>query len=97
MGNSRAAAAAGRSAGGLRIGEGSANATYGVKEHVKGDGRFSTTYTFGAGEPSFHKTYWFQVASLPMGGDNPLAPADSRKITVAVGGHSRGMLPLRQV
>lgn len=74
----------------LRIGEGSANATYGVKEHVKGDGRFSTTYTFGAGEPSFHKTYWFQVASLPMGGDYPFSPADSRKITVAVGGHPRG-------
>jgi hypothetical protein len=72
----------------LRIGEGSAVTTYGVREHVSGDGRFSTTYTFGAGEPSAFRSFWFQVASLPMG-DYPYAPANSRRASVVVGGHPR--------
>ena len=35
----------------LRIGAGSAFTTYGVREHVGGDGRFTTTYTFGSATP----------------------------------------------
>jgi hypothetical protein len=70
----------------LRIGFGSAYTTYGVQEHVTGSGRFWTTYTFGAGDPSIHRTYWFQIASLPIG-DYPYQPAASNRITVVVGGH----------
>jgi hypothetical protein len=70
----------------LRIGEGHLVTTYGVREHVHGNGRFSTTYRFGEGQHSVHLTYWFQIASLPMG-DYPYAPADSAKIAVTVGGH----------
>jgi hypothetical protein len=70
----------------LRIGLGSAFTTYGVHEHVGGTGRFSTTYTFGAGDPSTFRPFWFQVASLPMG-DYPYATADSRRVSVLVGGH----------
>ena len=71
----------------LRLGEGSGYSTYGVEEHVTGNGRFATTYTFGAGLPGVIRTFWFQIASLPMGGDYPWAPADSRKVHVVVGGH----------
>ncbi len=70
----------------LRIGEGSAQTTYGVREHVGGNGRFTTTYTFGQGVASIHRAYWFQLASLPTG-NYPYAPAASRKLTVDVGGH----------
>jgi hypothetical protein len=70
----------------LRIGLGSAHTTYGVHEHIGGDGHFTTTYTFGVGEPSVLRSYWFQIASLPMG-DYPYAPANSRKLSVLVGGH----------
>jgi hypothetical protein len=70
----------------LRLGQGSAITTYGVREHVSGRGRFSTTYTFGAGDPAVHQSFWFQVATLPMG-DYPYAPAASRRIVVLVGGH----------
>ena len=70
----------------MRIGQGSGDTTYGVKEHVSGHGRFSTTYTFGAGDPGVHRWFWFQVASLPMG-DYPFAPASSRRRYVLVGGH----------
>ena len=58
----------------------SADTTYGVHEHVRGDGRFTTTYTFGQGLASRHLSYWFQVASLPTG-DYPFAPAKSRRRT----------------
>jgi hypothetical protein len=70
----------------LRIGAGSAFTTYGVKEHVTGNGRFSTTYTFGLGDAAVHQSYWFQVASLPMG-NYPFAPAGSGRVSVLVGGH----------
>lgn len=70
----------------LRLGQGSGFTTYGIQEHVTGHGRFATTYTFGAGLPIVHQRFWFQIASLPMG-DYPWAPADSRKVTVFVGGH----------
>ena len=70
----------------LRIGAGSAFTTYGVHEHVTGSGRFTTTYTFGLGEPGVYRRFWFQIASLPIG-DYPYAPAASRKLSVIVGGH----------
>lgn len=72
----------------LRIGFGSSYTTYGVQEHVTGSGRFTTTYTFGLGDPDVRRSYWFQIASLPMG-DYPYAPAASRRITVTVGGNAR--------
>jgi hypothetical protein len=78
----------------LRIGQGSAVTTYGVREHVTGTGRFSTTYTFGAGDPATYRSFWFQVASLPMG-DYPYAPANSRRVSVVVGGQPARLLPLR--
>ncbi len=70
----------------LRIGFGTAYTTYGVQEHVTGKGRFTTTYTFGLGDPAIHRSYWFQIASLPMG-NYPWAPAASGKQFVLVGGH----------
>ena len=69
----------------LRIGLGSRYTTYGVAEHVTGSGRFTTKYTFGAGDPSFFRTFWFQIASLPMG-NYPYAPAASQRVPVTVGG-----------
>ena len=51
-----------------------------------GLGNYTTLYSFGAGLPSAHRTFWFQIASLPMG-DYPYAPADSRRVDVIVGGH----------
>jgi hypothetical protein len=70
----------------LRIGYKSTYNTYGVEEHVTGDGRFSTVATFGPGNPSIFRTYWFQIASLPMG-NFPFAPAASQRVPVIVGGH----------
>jgi hypothetical protein len=58
----------------LRIGQGSSFQTYGVQEHGTGNGRFKTTYTFGAGYAGIYKSYWFQIAPLPIG-DYPYAPA----------------------
>ncbi|HEY2596748.1 MAG TPA: hypothetical protein VGK33_22870, partial [Chloroflexota bacterium] len=72
----------------LRIGSGLSYTTYGVAEHVTGNGRFTTTYTFGAGDPSVYRTFWFQIASLPMG-DYPYTPAASGRIQVVVGGKPR--------
>ena len=72
----------------LRIGQGSTYQTYGVQEHVTGNGRFTTTYTFGAGYAGIYKSYWFQIATLPMG-DYPYAPAASGRRSVLVGGHPR--------
>jgi len=71
----------------LRIGYGSSFETYGVQEHVTGDGRFTTVATFGPGDPSIYRTYWFQIASLPMG-DYPYAPAASQRVPVIVGGNA---------
>ena len=70
----------------LRIGSGSTYSTYGIKEHVIGNGRFSTRYTFGAGDPNFHRAFWFQIGSLPIA-DYPYAPAESQRRYVLVGGH----------
>jgi len=70
----------------LRIGAGATDTTYGVKEHVSGSGRFTTSYTFGLGDPSDHETFRFQIASLPMGA-YPYAPGASTWSAVRVGGH----------
>jgi hypothetical protein len=70
----------------LRIGSGSSYTTYGVQEHVTGNGRFSTTYTFGAGQASSYQSFWFQLSSLPMG-SYPYSPSDSGRRSVLVGGH----------
>jgi hypothetical protein len=72
----------------LRIGYRSTYNTYGVEEHVTGNGRFSTVASFGPGDPSVFRTYWFQIASLPMG-NYPFAPAASQRVNVLVGGHPR--------
>src|SRR5581483_10292748 len=48
----------------LRIGQGSSYQTYGVETHVTGNGRFTTTYTFGAGDAAAVRRFWFQVATL---------------------------------
>jgi hypothetical protein len=70
----------------LRIGTGSVRTTYGVKEHVSGGGRFTTSYTFGLGDPSSYESFWFQLASLPMGA-YAYAPGASARRAVTVGGH----------
>ncbi|HEX5194408.1 MAG TPA: hypothetical protein VFW09_16545 [Solirubrobacteraceae bacterium] len=70
----------------LRIGIAHEKTTYGVHEHVKGRGRFTTTYTFGAGPARIHRRYWFQIATLPAG-NYPYAVAHSNRIYVTVGGH----------
>jgi hypothetical protein len=72
----------------LRIGIGNAKATYGVHEHVAGSGRFTTTYTFGAGSAQIHRRYWFQIATLPSG-NYPYAPSSSNRVYVEVGGHPK--------
>ena len=77
----------------LRIGQGRSYQTYGVQEHVTGNGRFTTTYTFGAGYAGIYKSYWFQIATLPMGGDYPYAPAASGRRSVLVGGHPQQQHP----
>jgi hypothetical protein len=79
----------------LRIGYGSARLTYGILEHVSGNGRFTTTYRFGLGDPSVLQLFWFQIASLPMG-NYPYAPSDSRRSTVVVGGHPPPPVPDRR-
>jgi hypothetical protein len=70
----------------LRIGQGSSYQTYGVQEHVTGNGRFTTTYTFGAGYAAIFRSFWFQIATLPMG-DYPYSPSASGRRSVLVGGH----------
>lgn len=69
----------------LRYGHGTSYTTYGVREHVTG-GRFSTSYTFGLGDPSVITPFFFQVATLSEPG-YPYAPAASQRLTVRVGGH----------
>ena len=69
----------------LRIGQASNFQTYGVQEHVTGNGRFTTTYTFGAGYAGIYRSYWFQIATLPIG-NYPYAPASSGRQSVLVGG-----------
>ena len=78
----------------LRYGYGRrARTTFGVV-HVKGHGRFATSFHFGPGPARLHVHYWFS-ASLLAHPDYPWAPASSRRRYVLVGGHPRVLLPLR--
>lgn len=70
----------------LRYGHGTSYTTYGVREHVTGNGRFSTIYTFGLGDPRVIIPFFFEVATLSEPG-YPYAPAASQRLTVRVGGH----------
>jgi hypothetical protein len=70
----------------LRIGQGPSYQTYGVQTHVTGRGKFTTTYTFGAGYAGIVKRFWFQVATLPIG-NYPYAPGASGRRFVSVGGN----------
>jgi len=70
----------------LRIGAGRNYQTYGVQEHVTGNGRFKAIYTFGLGDASILRHYFFEVATLPMG-SYPYSPATSNRRYVLVGGH----------
>jgi hypothetical protein len=79
----------------LRIGQGSSYQTYGVQTHVTGNGRFTTTYQFGAGDPAAYRSFWFQIATLPMG-DYPYAPAASGRRSVLVGGRPRAPVTHRR-
>ena len=69
----------------LRLGYGNAKITYGVKEHVGGDGIFEVTNTFGPGPASLTLRYWLQECTLPEG-DYPFAPACGPRDSVSVGG-----------
>lgn len=79
----------------LRIGIGPNRATYGIREHVAGRGRFSTKYTFGAGYPAVYRRYWFQIATLPSG-NYPYTPTASNRVYVLVGGNPPTRLPTRR-
>jgi hypothetical protein len=69
----------------LRLGYGNAKITYGVKEHVAGNGVFRVTNRFGPGPPSIALRYWLQECSLPQG-NYPFAPACGPRNFVTVGG-----------
>src|SRR5437763_1781197 len=69
----------------LRIGIASTRITYGVKIDGTGNGRFKTRYTFGLGQASVRRHYWFQLQALPQD-DYPYSASDSRRAGVIVGG-----------
>ena len=81
-----------RGAGAAADRAGSTYQTYGVQEHVTGNGRFSTTYTFGAGQASSFQRFWFQLSSLPMG-SYPFSPERLGAAVVLVGGHPQRPAP----
>jgi hypothetical protein len=72
----------------LRYGYRGQSITYGVKTHVGPAGRFTTTFTFGPGDPRDHIRFHFQFATLP-GGNYPFHTAESNTVSVLVGGHPR--------
>lgn len=72
----------------LRYGFRHQSVTYGVKTHVGPEGRFTTTFIFGPGDPRTHIRFHFQFATLP-GGNYPYHTATSNSVTVRVGGHPR--------
>jgi hypothetical protein len=72
----------------LRYGYRHQSTTYGVKTHVGPGGRFTTTFTFGPGDPRDHIRFHFQFATLP-GGNYPFHTAASNTVVVEVGGHPR--------
>lgn len=69
----------------LRLGYGNARVTYGVQEHVAGDGIFEVTNSFGPGPSGLTLHYWLQECTLPEG-DYPFAPACGPRDPVTVGG-----------
>ena len=69
----------------LRLGFGNAKTTYGIQEHVSGDGRFEVTNTFGSAPAWVVRRYWLQECTLPEG-DYPYAPACGKRVFVIVGG-----------
>jgi hypothetical protein len=69
----------------LRLGYGNARITYGVREHVGGDGIFEVTNRFGPGPPGIVRHYWLQECTLPEG-DYPFLPACGPRSAVRVGG-----------
>jgi hypothetical protein len=69
----------------LRLGYGNAKVTYGVREHVGGDGVFEITNRFGPGPAGLIRHYWLQECSLPEG-DYPFAPACGPRSSLTVGG-----------
>jgi hypothetical protein len=71
----------------LRLGYGRSKITYGVREHVGGNGTFEVTNRFGPGPASLTLRYWLQECTLPEG-DYPFAPACGPRDAVTVGGHA---------
>jgi hypothetical protein len=69
----------------LRLGQGSAKITYGVQEHVAGNGSFEVTNRFGPGPAAIVRHYWLQECTLPEG-DYPFAAACGPRSRVTVGG-----------
>jgi hypothetical protein len=69
----------------LRLGFGDAKITYGVQEHVAGNGTFRVTNAFGPGPPGLVRRYWLQECTLPEG-NYPYAPACGPRSGVTVGG-----------
>lgn len=69
----------------LRLGYGKAKVTYGVREHVGGNGTFVVTNRFGPGPPAIVRHYWLQECTLPEG-DYPFAPACGPRSAITVGG-----------
>lgn len=69
----------------LRLGYGKAKITYGVREHVGGDGVFEVTNTFGPGPSNLRLRYWLQECTLPEG-DYPFSQACGPRDRVTVGG-----------
>ena len=57
----------------LRLGFGNAKTTYGIQEHVSGDGRFEVTNTFGSAPALVVRRYWLQECTLPKG-TTPMRP-----------------------
>jgi hypothetical protein len=68
----------------LRLGYGTAKVTYGVREHVGGNGVFEVTNAFGPGPAGLVLHYWLQECTLPEG-DYPFAPACGPRDPVVVG------------
>ena len=71
----------------MRIGQGSIRTTFGVVQHVTGDGVFKTNYQFGHGPATLHERYWVSAEILPTG-DYAYAAADSARRYILVGGGS---------
>ena len=78
----------------LRLGFGNAKTTYGIQEHVSGDGRFEVTNTFGSAPAWVVRRYWLQECTLPEG-DYPYAPACGRRVYIIVGGSPSPPRPSR--